>query len=69
MQVIRGHGGDPLDFELCCLAVSAINGCEAGVKSHEAVLREKGLKEEAILASIRVAATLHAVAGVIEAEP
>jgi alkyl hydroperoxide reductase subunit D len=68
MQVIRGHGGDPLDFELCCLAVSAINGCEACVKSHEAVLREKGLKEDAILASIRIAATLHAVAGVVEAE-
>ena len=68
MQAIRSHGGDPLDFELCCLAVSSINGCEACVKSHEAVLREKGLKEETILASIRVAATLHAIAGILDAE-
>ena len=27
MQVIRTHGSDPVDFELWCLAVSAINGC------------------------------------------
>ena len=68
MQAIRSHGGDPLDFELCCLAVSSINGCEACVKSHEAVLREKGLQEETILASVRIAATLHAVAGILDAE-
>jgi len=68
MQIIRGHGGDPVDFELACLAVSSINACEACVKSHEAVVREKGLKEEAVLASVRIAATLHAIAGVLEAE-
>ena len=68
MQLIRGHGGDPVDFELVCLAVSTINGCEACVRSHEAVLREKGIKEEAVVASVRIAATLHSVAAVIEAE-
>ena len=68
MQMIRGHGGDPVDFELACLAASSIKGCEACVKSHEAVVREKGLKEETVLASVRIAATLNAVAGVIEAE-
>ena len=68
MQIIRAHGGDPVDFELCCLAVSSVNGCEACLKSHEAVLREKGIKEESILASVRIASTLHAVASVLEAE-
>ncbi|MCC7157420.1 MAG: carboxymuconolactone decarboxylase family protein [Bryobacterales bacterium] len=68
MLVIRGHGGDPVDFELFCLAVSAINACEACVKSHEAVLREKGVKDETILAAVRIAATLHGVAGVLQAE-
>lgn len=68
MQIIRAHGGEPVDFELFCLAVSAINGCEACIKSHEAVLRQKGVKEETILASVRIAATLHAVAGVLDAE-
>jgi alkyl hydroperoxide reductase subunit D len=67
MQVIRGHGGDPLDFELCCLAVSAINACEVCIRSHEQVLREKGIKEEAVVAAVRIAATLHGVAGVLDA--
>ncbi len=67
MQSIRSHGGDPVDFELACLAVSTINGCEACVKSHAAVVREKGLSAEAVVASVRIASTLHAVAGIVEA--
>jgi alkyl hydroperoxide reductase subunit D len=68
MQAIRGHGGDPVDFELACLAVSSINACEACLRSHEAVVREKGLREDAVMASVRIAATLHAVASVLEAK-
>ena len=67
MQSIRNHGGDPVDFELACLAVSTINGCEACVKSHAAVVREKGLSAEAVVASVRIASTLHAVAAILEA--
>lgn len=67
MQSIRTHGGDPVDFELACLAVSTINGCEACVRSHEAVVREKGVTAEAVVASVRIASTLHAAASVIEA--
>ena len=55
MQAIRSHASDPLDFELWCTAVSAINGCGACVTSHENVLREKGVTEETILAAIRIA--------------
>lgn len=68
MQLIRSHGGDPVDFELACLAASAIKGCEACVKSHDKVVREKGLTAEAVVASVRIASTLHAVAAVIDAE-
>jgi len=68
MQLIRSHGGDPVDFELACLAASAIKGCEACVKSHDKVVREKGVSAEAVVASVRIASTLHAVAAVIEAE-
>jgi lipoyl-dependent peroxiredoxin subunit D len=68
MQLIRSHGGDPVDFELVCLAVSSINGCEACIRSHEAVLREKGVKEETVMAAVRIAATFHSVAAVVEAE-
>jgi alkyl hydroperoxide reductase subunit D len=69
MQVIGRHGADPVDFELWCLAVSAINGCGVCVDSHEKVLREKGMGEEAVLAAVRIAATIHALAGVLDAEP
>jgi alkyl hydroperoxide reductase subunit D len=68
MQAIRGHGGDPVDFELYCLAVSAINGCGVCVDSHEKVLREKGVSEESILAAVRIASVVHALASVVEAE-
>ena len=42
MQAIGNPGVDHLDFELWCLAVSAINGCGACVTSHEQVVRTKG---------------------------
>ena|SRR5690348_5070673 len=62
MQIIRTHGGDPVDFELWCLAVSAINACGACVESHEKVLREKSVREETILAAVRIASVIHALA-------
>ncbi len=68
MNVIRTHGIDPLDFELWCLAVSAINGCGSCVDSHEKVLREKGFGEEKVLAAVRVASVLHAIAAVLDTE-
>lgn len=68
MNVIRTHGIEPLDFELWCLAVSAINGCGACVDSHEKVLREKGFGEEKVLAAIRVASVVHAIATVLDTQ-
>ena len=68
MNVIRMHGVPQADFELWCLAVSAINGCGACIDSHERVVREKGLSEEAVQAAIRIAAVIHAVARVLDAE-
>jgi len=67
MQTIRTHGGDPVDFELACLAASTVKGCEACVTSHEHVVREKGLDENQVVAAVRIAATLHAVATVLDA--
>jgi alkyl hydroperoxide reductase subunit D len=68
MNVIRNHGANPVDFELWCTAVSALNGCGACVASHEKVLREKGMKEESIVASVRIASVIHAIAAVLDAE-
>ncbi len=68
MNIIRSHGADHVDFELWCTAVSAINNCATCVASHEKVLRDKGVSEETILASVRLAAVLHSIATILEAE-
>jgi alkyl hydroperoxide reductase subunit D len=68
MQGIRTHGSDPVDFELWCLAVSAVNGCGSCVASHEAVVVGKGITEEQVVAAIRIASVLHAVASVMDTE-
>jgi lipoyl-dependent peroxiredoxin subunit D len=68
MNVLRTHGVEAADFELWCLAVSAVNNCQACVVSHEQVVREKGISEEGVLAAVRVAAVIHALAGVFDAE-
>jgi alkyl hydroperoxide reductase subunit D len=57
-----------VDFELWCIAVSAINNCQACVTSHERVVLEKGMSEETIVAAVRIAAVLHALASVFDAE-
>jgi alkyl hydroperoxide reductase subunit D len=67
--VIGRHGSDPVDFELWCLAVSAINGCGVCVDAHEKVLREKGVTEETILAAVRIASTIYALATTLDAAP
>jgi alkyl hydroperoxide reductase subunit D len=69
MNFIRTHGVNPVDFELWCVAVSAINGCAACVDSHERVVREKGVTEETVAASVRLGAVIHAIATVLDAEP
>jgi alkyl hydroperoxide reductase subunit D len=68
MNIMRTHGIDPLDFELWSTAVSAINGCGACVDSHEKVLRDKGVTEEQVLAAVRIASVIHAIAVVLDAE-
>lgn len=68
MNIIRMHGISHVDFELFCTAVSAIHGCGSCVESHDRVVREKGLSEESVLAAIRVASVIHALAGVLDAE-
>lgn len=65
MTGLRGHGVDEADFELWCLAASAVKGCGKCVDSHEHVVREKNVSEETIAAVIRVASVVHAI-GVVE---
>jgi len=68
MNIMRTHGVDSLDFELWSTAVSAINGCGACVDSHEKTLRDKGMEEEKILAAVRIASVIHAIARMLSAE-
>ena len=62
MQIIGKPGVDHLDFELWCLAASAITGCETCVRSHEKVVRDKGGTKEQVQEVVRIAAVVHAVA-------
>lgn len=45
-------------FELLALVVSAVNGCETCVTSHERVLRESGVLPSKIHDAVRLAATI-----------
>ncbi len=68
MNVIAQPGVDRVDFELCSLAVSVINGCGTCVASHERQIRRHGLTREAVQSAVRIASVVHAVAGVLEYE-
>ncbi len=67
MQRIAKPATNKADFELFCLAVSAINGCEACVRSHEHVVVEGGLSEDNVHDAVRIAAVIHAAAVALEA--
>ncbi|HVO04352.1 MAG TPA: carboxymuconolactone decarboxylase family protein [Candidatus Cybelea sp.] len=68
MNVIAKPGVEKADFELWSLAVSAVNGCGMCIDAHEHELRKAGLSTEAIQAAVRIAATVHAVAAVLDGE-
>ena len=68
MNVMAKPGVEKADFDLWCLAVSAVNGCGMSMQSHEKVVREAGLSQEQIQAAVRIASVVHAVACVLDGE-
>ena len=68
MQLIGNPGVDAVDFELWCLAASAITGCGACVVSHERVVRTKGLGAPQVQDAVRIAAVIHALAATLDGE-
>ena len=54
------------DFELMCLAVSAVNGCETCMQSHERTVIEGGLGEDQVNDAIRIASTIQGAAVALE---
>ena len=69
MQIIGKPGVDHLDFELWCLASSAITGCETCMRSHERSVRDKGGTQAQVQDAVRIAAVVHAVAVTLDAPP
>ena len=69
MQIIAKPGVDHVDFELWCLAASAITGCEMCVRAHEQAVRTRGGTKEQIQDAVRIAAVVHAVAVTLDAAP
>ena len=68
MNIIANPGVEKTDFELWCLAVSAINGCGACLDAHEAELKSRGLPNTAIQAALRIGAVVSAVCRVMAVE-
>jgi lipoyl-dependent peroxiredoxin subunit D len=66
MQRLAQVATNKADFELFCLAVSAVNGCETCVRSHEEVVLQAGLSSDQVHDAVRIAATLHGVAVALE---
>ncbi len=66
MTVIGNPGVDKVEFEVYCLAVSAINGCGSCVSAHEKVAREGGITAEGIQSAIRIASVFHGLAVALE---
>lgn len=68
MNVLGNPGVPKVDYELWCLAVSAINGCGLCMDSHEKVLRNHGISAVEVQAALRIAAVVNAVSAVLRAE-
>ena len=68
MNAIASHGIARADFELWCLAVSAINGCGMCIESHEKAVRKDGITAEQVQAAVRIAPVVNAVAAVLDVE-
>ena len=68
MNIIANPGVDKTDFELWCMAVSAVNGCGMCLDAHEEELRKRSVSDTAIQAAIRIAAVVNAASHVMAGE-
>lgn len=65
MNVIGNPGVDKINFELNCLAASAINGCGMCLDAHTHELTKAGVSKLAIQSAVRIAAVMNATAAVL----
>ena len=68
MRFVNQSGIPKTDFDLYCLAVSAINGCPDCLDAHEGSLKRAGLAPTSIQAALRIGAVVHAVSRVLAGE-
>jgi alkyl hydroperoxide reductase subunit D len=61
MNVIGNPGIAKIDFELTCLAVSAMNGCGMCMDAHTHELIKSGVSKFAIQSAVRIASVINAV--------
>lgn len=66
MMRLKQPTTNQVDFELFCLAVSAVNNCQTCVQSHEHVVLEGGLSVEQVHDAVRIASIIHASAIALE---
>lgn len=66
MNVIGKPGVAKVDFELYCLAISAIEGCGMCIDAHVNVLITAGKNKTSIQSTIRIAAIINATATALE---
>jgi len=70
MNRIAKPAASKVDFELYCLAVSAINGCATCLQAHETVVLNGGLTDEHVHDAVRIASVVHGAAVALDlAEP
>ena len=60
MAMMANSGIDLKDFEIYCLAISAIAGCGMCLKSHFQKLKAEGISIGALHSVIRIASVIHA---------
>ena len=68
MKIVTNPGVPKDDFDLWCVAVSAIHGCPDCLNAHIGALRDRGVEPIAMQTALRIAAVTHAVSRVFAGE-
>ena len=65
MKIVSNPGVEKNDFDLWCVAVSAIHGCPDCLDAHEGALRSRGVDALVVQTALRIAAVVHGVSRVM----
>jgi len=68
MRIAFDPGVPKDDFDLWCVAVSAIHGCPDCLDAHEGALKSRGVAPEKVQAALRIAAVTDAASRVLAGE-